>query len=88
MHHLDLGEGTEGLEASSLELLHGVVDQLLLLFVKVILGYGDDVVGVEFRSIIHLAAIAGRFDFDRVDIEVHVVVDVADVSHLACQEVC
>ena len=88
MHHLDLGEGTEGLEASSLELIHGVVDQLLLLFVKVILGYGDDVVGVEFRSIIHLAAIAGRFDFDRVDIEVHVVVDVADVSHLACQEVC
>ena len=51
LHHLPPGVSAEGLEASSLEVLRGVVNHLPLCFIEVFFSDGDDVVSVDFRSI-------------------------------------
>ena len=79
----------ERLEASSFEAVDGSIYLLLLVVVEMLFGDIDGIVGADFRSITRLAGIiGGRFDFDRVDVVVHVVVDAKDVSHQACQEAC
>ena len=80
----------ERLKVGLLEAINSLGHPLLLDVIEVLFGDSEDVVGVDLRSVTHVAVGgSGRFDFDCVDVVEHLdVVDVDVVSHRACQEAC